>query len=139
MGSLPSKTGEQGKFDLLCTTRINKLLGEFCARKRGLVWTMWTFSSLLVLPHYDIELSSYGVESINFGFKSGSMHSLFRRSIRMNKISTVAKTYVESNVESWVQILCKRRFEYVQVDPLSRYMPDHGFVFFVFKWPCSPS
>ena len=46
------------------------------------------------------------------------MCSLFEQSIRTNKISSW--TYVESYVESAVEVKCKRRLEYVKVVPFSR-------------------
>ena len=55
------------------------------------------------------------VESMNLGFKSKLMRSLFVR------IRYAAESYVESYVESSVKLGCKRRFEYVKVVPLSRY------------------
>ena len=55
------------------------------------------------------------VESMNLGFKSKLMRSLFAR------IRYVVESYVESYVESSVELRCKRRFEYVKVVALSRY------------------
>ena len=54
------------------------------------------------------------VESMNLGFKSKLMRSLFAR------IRYAVESYVDSYVESSVEPKCKRRFEYVKVVPLSR-------------------
>ena len=63
---------------------------------------------------------SYGVKSINLGFKSKLLRSPLDQSIRTNTISTIVKTHVDFYVESWVEIHCKRIFEYVQVVPFPR-------------------
>ena len=55
------------------------------------------------------------VESMNLGFKSKLMRSLFAR------IKYAVESYVESYVESSMEPRCKRRFECVKVVPLSRY------------------
>ena len=55
------------------------------------------------------------VESMNLGFKSKLMRSLFAQ------IRCAVESYVESCVESSVELRCKRRFEHVKVVPLSRY------------------
>ena len=55
------------------------------------------------------------VESMNLGFKSKLMRSLFAR------IRYAVESYVEPYVEFSVELRCKRRFEYVKVVPLSRY------------------
>ena len=54
-----------------------------------------------------------GVESMNLGFESKLMRSLFAR------IRYAVESYVESYVESSVEPRCKRRFEYANVVPLS--------------------
>ena len=58
---------------------------------------------------------------MNLGFKSKLVRSPFEQSIRTSKISTVAKTYVESYVKSLVEIRCTRRLEYNQVVLMSWY------------------
>ena len=67
-------------------------------------------------PLYQADFALWGrVKSMNLGFKSKLMRSLFAQ------IRYAVVYYVEFYVESSVEPRCKRRFQYVKVVPLSRY------------------